>query len=140
MHITHSSIAEIVSGKLSRQTPTADPDSSQARASEARAEANCLSRILGNLMRRIVGREAMLTQEEQLIRSIRRLRALSLHLSIDIGVTHSLDDEVEVAPRHHATITMSTTGPQLALRPEPQPEPRPKHATGLLPYPQAVGN
>jgi hypothetical protein len=136
MYTAHGCITELFTDKLSPAVPDADPDSSLVLAREAQIRAGSLRRILGNVMRRSIGRSPVLTQEEELAHTIQRLRELSPHLLDDIGVTISVVEDLEVLVVHPVQDQTPVAVPQTASRPATRPE----RASIRLPLPQAVAS
>lgn len=115
MHTIHVTVTDFLASPFSPPTPDADPESSLSKASAARDEAFALRRIFGNFLRRMVGRRPILTQEQELALTIRRLGTLSPHLLADIGLTHAIVDDYEAPTAPQVTTEM----PKPALTAQP---------------------
>ena len=89
MPTNHSCIADLFTSHLMPSEKAEDTESSMAQARAAELKAQSLTRLFGNLMRRMIGRAPVLTQEQEFTSAVRRLHELSPHLLADIGIDPS---------------------------------------------------
>jgi hypothetical protein len=130
MPVTLSSINALFTTTI--QSGDADIEtSSQAQAQRAMDKAWSLKRLFGNFARRFVGMQPVLTQEEIMVQTIRRLGALSPHLLADIGVEPAMAPRVgEVArPVQEPSPTMLDIRPRRIHRTRVRVHPAGKAAT-----------